>query len=223
MITLIIMTDGRGEYLSESINSLDNLRGDFTQLVIHDDSGDQAFTDWLRRTYGGDQFTICSTPGRSGFAGAYTSAWSWLRKNCENDWIFFTEDDFVYTRPVELDKMITVMENNPKLVQLALRRQPWNDVEAWFGGIVESRANTYTDKTDGTNHWLEHRNFFTTNPSLIRTQLIHDRDWIDEPESEGKFGWRLYSETDSVAGFWGSRESGEWCFHIGKNRIGTGY
>jgi len=222
MITLMIMTDGRGKYLEESIKSLHKLKPAFVQAVIHDDSGDPKYADWLKEQYG-YRFSIYSTGQRSGFAGAYNSAWRWLRENNTNDWIFFTEDDFVYTRHVELSDMIRVMTENPQIVQMALRRQPWNDVERAAGGIVESRPETYTEKTDGENQWLEHRNFFTTNPSLIRATLIDTHDWPNESNSEGKFGISLFSGTDLVSGYWGARCSGEWCEHIGQERAGTGY
>ncbi len=218
----MIMTDGRGKYLEESIRSLPKLKPAFTHAVIHDDSGDPEYADWLKEQYG-YRFTIYSTGQRSGFAGAYNSAWRWLRENNTNDWIFFTEDDFVYTRPVMLNSMISVMRNNPNLAQMALRRQPWNDIERAAGGIVEALPEAYTDKTDGTNNWLEHRMFFTTNPSLIRDTLIHARDWPKEDHSEGIFGTKLFRDTEMNCAYWGARDSGEWCYHIGNERAGNGY
>lgn len=220
-ITLVIMTDGRKQYLTRTIDSLYQLHTFFSQKIIHDDSGDPEFSAWLRRTF--LEFEIYSTGQKSGFAGAYNSAWNYLRNNCINDWIFFTEDDFVFTRPVNIYTMIEVMENNPHIAQMALRRQPWNDQERAAGGIVEQYPNDYTDRTDGKFNWLEHRRFFTTNPSLLRMSLIDERDWPNVPNSEGMFSIDLFSGTNLVSAFWGARDSGEWVEHIGVNRTGTGY
>lgn len=79
----------------------------------------------------------------------------------------------------------------------------------------------YEDRTDGTHHWLEHRLFFTTNPSLYRRSLA-DRRWPDAPDSERKFTDQLRADGRSFA-FWGARHDGTWVTHIGDQRVGTGY
>lgn len=215
------MTDGRKQYLTRTIDSLYQLHTYFNQKIIHDDSGDPEFGAWLRRTF--LEFEVYSTGQKSGFAGAYNSAWNYLRNNGVNDWIFFTEDDFVFTRPVNVYTMIEVMENNPHIVQMALRRQPWNDEERAAGGIVEQYPNDYVDTTDGKFNWLEHRRFFTTNPSLLRISLIDEREWPVVPNSEGLFSIDLFKDKNTVSAFWGSRDSGEWVNHIGVERTGIGY
>ena len=54
-----------------------------------------------------------------------------------------------------------------KFLAQALRRQPWNDTEKAAGGVVEANPKAYTDRVEGRIHWLEHRQFWTTNVSLL--------------------------------------------------------
>jgi hypothetical protein len=221
VITLLVMTDGRGDCLRRSIDTFHRLKGPISVRVIHDDSGDPGYSKWLWAEYG-DTWTVHSTVQRSGFAGAYHSAWSWLLEHDRNDWIFSTEDDFLIRRDVDLTSMVRVLESHPKLAQLALRRQAWNPMEIAAGGIVEQHPDDYTDVRSPDGEWLEHRRFWTTNPSLFNRRMLH-RGWPDGPHSEGHFGISLFTDTDDVCGFWGSRDSGTWVEHIGRERIGTGY
>ena len=70
--------------------------------------------------------------------------------------------------------------------------------------------------------WLEHRRFFTTNPSLYRRSLCWT-GWPDTDHSEGAFTTQLLEDPELRFAYWGSRNSGEWCEHIGHERAGTGY
>lgn len=220
MISLVVMTDGRADCLTESVASLDQLHGPITRRIIHDDSGDSDYRDWLTATF--PQFDLVATSRRSGFSGAYAHAWRHLAELPE-PFVFSTEDDFVFTRPVDLVGMMDVLDENPCLAQLALRRQPWNAEERAAGGIVEQHPGDYREMFDqGHRHWLEHRRFFTTNPSLFRRSLC-ERGWPDMPQSEGMFSHALFTNPEVRCGFWGSRDSGEWVRHIGHQRVGVGY
>ena len=220
-VTLIVMTDGRRDCIAQAAASWRMLRGDITQRIIHDDSGDPGYADWLTGTF--DDFDVFSTGTRSGFAGAYRSAWQLLRTGATNPWIFSTEDDFVFTRRVDLARMIDVMNRRP-LAQMALRRQPWNDAEIAAGGIVEQHPADYTDWRHEDAAWLEHRRFFTTNPHLVSRRFIDGHEWPDGAQSEGRFGVDLFAaEPETRCGFWGARGDGPWVQHVGTDRVGTGY
>lgn len=220
-ITLVVMTDGRLDCLARSLTTVNRLHGDITRRVLHDDTGDEELRDRLRDTY--PQWDVIATPGRSGFAGAYRSMWTWVRDHDDNPFVFTTEDDFRFTRDVDLAAMATTLTTHRHLTQLALRRQPWNPTETAAGGIVEANPDAYTDCGDFTGQWLEHRQFHTTNPSLMRRDLFTGHEWLDGANSEGRFGLALFADPDAHAGFWGSRESGEWVDHIGETRVGYGY
>ena len=79
--------------------------------------------------------------------------------------MFHQEQDFTFNEPVELNRMAQVLDRNPHLMQMAMRRQPWNPIEEAAGGIVESDPDAYLEVSDGLSTWLEHRKFFTTNRS----------------------------------------------------------
>ena len=222
MITLIVMTDGRRDCLARTIDSLHRLHGPISAAVIHADGGDPDFIDHLHTTYPG--WRIIDTGKRSGFAGAYRSAWAWLRQHCTTDWVFSTEDDFVLTTDVDLDELTAIMDTDARLAQLALLRQPWNHTEKAAGGIIAAHPYDFFQVSHGTRHWVTHRRFFTTNPHLVRTEFIRSHDWPDGEQSEGRFGVELFAaDPRTVCGFYGHRTDPPRVEHIGIQRVGTGY
>ncbi|MEX5637404.1 hypothetical protein [Parafrankia sp. FMc2] len=227
------MTDGREELLARTVRSVvwdGNLSGPIHRWFLHDDSGDEILRARLANRWPRlNQLNDGDSP-RRGFDGAITHAWSWLAQVDDIDFVFHLEDDFLLNRPVDLRAMAEVLTARPYLAQLALRRQPWNDAERAAGGIVEQHPGDYAQMTDGQHTWLEHRRFFTTNPSLYRRELCA-AGWPAGAESEGRFGLGLLRDglpwgvpgPDIRFGFWGSRQSGEWVEHIGVQRAGVGY
>lgn len=222
-VALLVMTDGRVDCIDQAIPSaLEHLQGPITRRTIHDDSGDPDYRAWLRRRFGALGFEVIYHPaGRQGFGGAYRNAWRFLTQ-CHELYVFSTEDDFTFNRPVDLGAVADVLDRFPHLVQLALRRQPWNDQERAAGGIVEQHPHDYTEHYWNGHRWLEHRRFLTTNPSMFRRALCA-RGWPDVEHSEGVFTHQLIEDPEVRFGFWGSRDSGEAVTHIGVERVGTGY
>lgn len=221
MITLAVFTDGRDHIYDTIPSALEHLKGPIGRKVIYDDSGDAVNQIRLMEAF--PDFEVFQHPhGRQGFGGAIRFMWRLLAQGT-NPYVFHLEDDFLFNRDIDLDAMCKVLASNAHLAQLALRRQPWNAEEREAGGIVELRPADYTERSGafGINRWLEHRNFFTTNPSLYRRSLCCC-GWPDDPYSEGKFGARLREDGYSFA-FWGARDSGEWVEHVGRERVGTGY
>jgi hypothetical protein len=137
--------------------------------------------------------------------------------------VWWHEDDFILTRDVDVSAMAGTLDAERDLVQLALRRQPWNDAERAAGGIVEQHPDQFYEVWDRGRVWLEHRRFFTTNPHLIRAEWLTETQWPEGPESEGRYSLSLFAGGRLRCGFWGARDSGEWCEHIGHERVGTGY
>lgn len=228
-IALLVMTDGRDDYLMPTLKAFDeNVTGDFTARIIHDDTGNADHARWLAETF--PDYMVVGTPERSGFGGAIRSAWGLLPALAPDaQYILHWEDDFVAKRPVDVNAMAGVLASHPYLAHIALRRQPWNEEEKTAGGIIELVPEGYNDKCEDGQEWLEHRMFWTTNPSLYRSSLINV-GWPEGPNSEGHFGPKLRAEgTPEVHGhdfqfaFWGARDSGEWVEHIGTVRAGTGY
>lgn len=222
MIALVVLTNGRDDYLERTLDSARRrLAGLITKRILLDDTGDDEHTNLLRRRY--PQFTVLGG-GPRGFGGACAVLWSYVQKLTTEPYVFWLEDDFTFNDVVYLDALADVLETNPRLSQLALRRQAWNAKERAAGGVVELDPSSYEDRVSGQRryHWLEHRNFWTTNPSLIPRRTLDAFDWPAVPESEGAFT-RLVRDAGQTFGYWGTRASGTWVTHIGNVRNGTGY
>ena len=219
-VALLVMTDGRKDCLRKTIQSASaNLRGPITGRYINDDSGDPEYHEWLKAAF--LEFTILGGGPRRGFGGAINHAWGMLGRISEADFVFHLEDDFTFNRPIYLDDLRWTLVRNGTLAQMALRRQPWNDVERTAGGVVEVSPNEYTEIADPRGAWLQHKMFFTTNPSLYRMSLTQQA-WPVTDHSEGRFTSDLLKQGFTF-GYWGARDSGEWVTHIGAERVGTGY
>lgn len=222
-IALAVITDGRKDCIAQTIPSaLRHLQGPITYKVIYDDTGDEQHRQWLRETFP-DFELIWHPDGRQGFGGAIRTMWAHLATRPE-EFIFATEDDFRFYRYVDLEVIMKVLRGSPRLTQMALRRQPWNPAEFAAGGVVEQRPESYFDHYMHPGHmWLEHRLFWTTNPSLFRRSLI-DEGWPEGEQSEGRFCAKLMkAHPNWLFGYWGGRDEGEWVQHIGQQRVGTGY
>lgn len=220
MICLLVITDGRRGCIAETVPSArERLDGPITRWFIYDDSGDDENRRWLQAEF--PDFEVHQHPiGRQGYGGAIRAAWSMLA-DTDEPFIFHLEDDFTFNRHVDLTAMAQLLDQEPHLAQVALRRQPWNRKEQAAGGVVEQHPDGYDDHHDGSLAWLEHGRFFTTNPCLYRRELMLE-GWPHGEQSEGRFGIGLREKGYRFA-FWGSRDSGEWVRHIGRERAGTGY
>lgn len=146
MIALLVMTDGRDTIYQTIPTAEAFLDGPISERWIHDDSGDPANTEKLRRIF--PEWTVVSTAGRSGFGGAIRSAWHTLREQSSADFVFHLEDDFTFHRLVPLDQLALLLLRHPELAQVALRRQPWNAEELAAGGIVELHPDDFVDEHD---------------------------------------------------------------------------
>jgi len=158
---LVVITDGR-PYLAETIASLEKyLHGHFAIRIIVDDSGDPAYGDMLHDTYS-PEYVVLSHGTRHGLAQAVRTAW-FAAVAAGANYIWHAEDDMVYTQHVYISEMQEVLQENPTLAQLSLKRGAVNDYEAAAGGFMETHINDFTDQ-DG---YVSHRTLFTFNPCLI--------------------------------------------------------
>lgn len=220
---LLVITDGRMDYLRETVASAADMLPESAigRRWMFDDTGDERHRRQLAREF--PQFIHLGRQHRQGFGGAISAAWSDLLACSTAGYVFHLEQDFTFNRPVDLTAMMLTLADEGHLVQLALRRQPWNLDERAAGGIVEQRPHEYTDCRGAWGSWLEHRLFFTTNPSLYRRSLMGE-GWPTGEYSEGRFGIGLLERhPDWRFAYWGARDSGEAVRHIGHQRIGTGY
>lgn len=221
MIALLVITDGRTDCITRTVPSaLANLTGPITERWMYDDSGDPDHRAWLAQKF--PTFQIIWHPdGRQGFGGAIRTAWGHLRAFSSADYIFHLEDDFTFNREVQLEDVVEILDEEPRLAQVALRRQAWNPTERAAGGVIETNPDAYSEKAGHFVSFLEHSLFFTTNPSLYRRELL-DFDWPTGPASEGRFS-ALLREAGRTFAYLGERTDPPWVHHIGDQRTGTGY
>lgn len=222
-VTLLVMTDGRGECLESTIGSaFTHLEGDIVRRVIHDDSAVPAYHEWLHDMFPRFEIIKPEGPGKAGFGGAIINAWKHLR-NEDPGWIVHLEDDFVFNRIIDLDEIIQVMLNRQDLVQMVIKRQPWNYDEVAAGGFIQLHPEAYHQANRGNAWWIEHEQYFSTNPCLYHNSLMWET-WPDGSNSEGLFSRKLLDRYPAaVFGFWGKIEDAPWCEHIGLQRNGIGY
>jgi GT2 family glycosyltransferase len=220
-VVAVMTTHGRRECIEKAIGSLnENLKGlTLQRRVISDDSGDPEYHAWLRLHFPDWELT---GPPRApvGFAGNVAHAWDTALGSGQR-FVFWAEDDFTYNRPVDLSAMADVLDANPHLAQMALRRQAWFPAEIKAGGIIEQDPDAYVDCCDGPHEWLEHRKFWTTNPSLIPRSTFVEHPWPTRSHSEALFA-RKALIGDTRSGWWGSRVDDPWIEHFGE-RTGKGY
>ena len=205
-VCLLLISDGREEYLECALGSLELCLPRFDATVHIDDSDH-----------------------RLGFDGAIQEGWSQaLDTGCDH--CFHMEQDFSFNRPVPLDELVALVEDYPHLCEVTLRRQAVG-AEVPHGGFMQMAPQWYEERSDERRSWVETTRNFSTNPSLYRTELC-GIGWPDAPDSEGHFGfmvreaglpWGVAGE-DVRFGFWGSMENGaEWVHHLGEERAGVRY
>lgn len=228
MIAVLVITDGRGEYLRRSVESLEqHFTGRISEKVMFDDSGSAEHRGTLAALY--PQWVHVNAGPRQGFGGAIIAAWDHLRRYSAAEYVAHCEADFVYGSTVDLDAMAFLLDSEPHLAQVALLRQPWNAEEIAAGGIIEQHPGDYHDTEKHGIRWVEHRRFFTTNPCLYRRSLL-SVGWPNVDNSEGIFTHRLLSDgTPETSGdrvrfaFWGTKQDPPAVEHIGVSRAGVGY
>lgn len=194
-VCLLLISDGRDEYLERTIASAQEMLPTFDQLVTIDDSAHEL-----------------------GFAGAIQAGW----REVATDYVLHLEQDFTFNAPVPVGRMVRLLERHPHLAQVALKRQPWNAAERGAGGIVELHPDDFVERYDDGAVWTEHRRFFTTNPSVYPSRLC-ELGWPQTHESEGIFTHRLLENPDLRFAFWGGKFDAPLVTHIGETRAGVGY
>lgn len=249
MIALACFTDGRWDVLERTLASADEmLYGPITSrhLFIDGDHGHElASVPVIARLLADPRWHVVPWGERRGFGGTIAGAWKLLTSSAldaaEARFVYHLEDDFLHNEPPDLAAMMAVLDAHPNLVQLSLKRQPWNDIEIAAGDFVRVAPDDYTENhldavramaldvergarggiTDYV--WTEQRRFFTTNPSLYRRELCAVGWPGDLEHSEGRFSHRLMEDPDVRFGIWGRKFDPPRVHHIGEHRVGNGY
>lgn len=163
--------------------------------------------------FNGDQMIFDDRDHRHGLAGNARRAWEWAL-DTGSDYLLHLEEDFLFHEPVSLRSMQLVLDVNPHLAQVVLKRQPWNDQEAAAGGIVEMNPDAYTERHWGALTWAEHDIIFSLNPCLIPRRVL-ELGWPDGNEAE-------FTQTCLANGyrfaFYGGKFDPPRVLHVGAQR-----
>lgn len=220
-IGVMMLTDGRRSCFERTYRSFrENWTGPEPVGVVVDDSASGEYHKFLLNTVGNFD-VLPSTRRKRGFHGAIQAGWDWLLSEHDVDYIFHLEDDFIFNESIQCDAMIEVLGVGDRLAQVALKRQPVNELEFAAGGLVEMWPDLYKEVRHGDLVWTEHDLFFTTNPSVYTAHLA-TLGWPQVSGSEAKFSNRLRDDGYKFA-YWGGKFDPPKVTHIGDVRVGTGY
>jgi hypothetical protein len=225
--TIMVITDGRGDCLAQTVASLRATWPEeivpYRKLMVCD-SLNKGFRRELIAAY--PDFEILTAGRKLGFHGAIQLGWNNIG---HSTYIFHLEDDFdlspIGTLPIQAmgDVLFAsaLDDSLPTLAQVALKRQAWSPEEKDAGGIVEMWPDLYTDMEIDGHDVTVHSNFFTTNPSLYHRNVV-ERTWPQVAGSEKSFTAELLHDGFSFA-YWGKKLDDPRVEHIGQSRVGTGY
>ncbi len=153
-----------------------------------------------------------------GMAGAVQQAWAWALSTGA-DFLLHVEEDFLLHREVPLEDLVTVMDNNPQLAQIVLKRQPWSAEEHAAGGIPQLYPDRYEDRETHGIKWLETNWLFSLNPCLIPRRVL-ELGWPSGGlgvGNESGFTQRCIDAGFSF-GMYGTRDDDPMCVHVGAMR-----
>lgn len=229
-VPLIVPTNGRPECISRTIRSAQQHLSGVAGMVIVDDSGDATYGQWLADEFIGGPWDgkVMHLPEPHGYWRAMQYVWGLARHwaaTYDTSAFFFLEDDFTFNEPVDVEELAGVLDTHPYLTQIALLRQPWFANEHAHGGLIgalQAQGQVFTECTDGTHWWIEHRACFTGNPCLI-PRATFARDWPEGDWSESRFGRVLFADGRARGAYWGRLTDPPRVEHIGHHRVGTGY
>jgi hypothetical protein len=204
------------------------MSGSIVQKVVYSDWPEEVRPE-LEAIAGQHGFYVAGD-GHHGHTVMRQRLWRYLARHAAGELVFGTEDDFVFERPVDLDDLATVLRSDPHLVQVALLRdRSYADERADPTTVLGWPAPAFTRVGSNGTARLEHRLFWTNNPSLFRRSLT-DRRWPATredprtgrgPGSEVVFGQQLVADPRVRFAFWG--DGSEWVRHVGRVRAGEGY
>jgi hypothetical protein len=224
--TLLVLTDGRGEYLQRAIKRANIYLPEPARRVMVNDNPSERWTNWLEVAYDRD-FEIHNLKPKLGFSGAMQKAWEILAE--EDTWVFHLEEDFLLEplglgETYPLDEMAALMEARPHLKQVLFKRPPWNQREIKAGGWMEIIPEAYVEKEQDGHYYVEQRQWFSLNPCLYHSSLCKEFKWPPAPASEVHFSKLLFSsDPEAACAVWGKKSDPPICEHIGLSKSGFGY
>lgn len=182
-LALLVIGDGRVEYLTETLASARANLPAFDHYFMVDDSADTAHARHLDARY--PEFTITHHTTKQGLAGAVQTGWQMVLDS-DADYVFHLEEDWTFTRPVDIPAMQRIL-GLEYLAEITLKRgiEPGNAHEVIAGGFMEADPTPYTELHDSElGIWIEHQHLFSLNPSLIPRRTL-ELGWPSGPLGTG--------------------------------------
>lgn len=218
-VALVVITDGRGEYLEQTVASFrERCDYPFATTVLVDDSADDEY-DAHARSLVQPTVTVFHDR-RCGGASAVQSAWRALQRESARldglDYVFHLEDDWTFPGPVPVQGMIDVLEADPWLANIVLRRQPAPMEPS--GGYIGANPALFDQRASTGEHvelYLEHKQGFWLNPCVYPYRVTFT-EWPDNGH-EHHYSARLLSMGYRFA-VYGTHADPPRCWHIGVQR-----
>lgn len=224
MLSMTVLTDGRKEYLEQTLPTWIEAYGDLIQhKMIIDDSGNTGYRHWLIETF--PEFIVVAVgKDRCGYAEAMRKVFEMV-VYMGQPYNLHIEDDFKLHLAPNLERVCAVLDNYPNVSQMSFMRQPWYPNEIQYGGVVEALeaqgTRVFTQKVSNGSPWVRHNAFWTANPNVFPQWVAH-REWPDAPWCEMQFSKNLKRDR-KLSGIWGNRDNWVCVEHIGEVRSGTDY
>lgn len=215
-VAFILRTDGRREYIEQTIASVEkHVRAPyFSHGIIIDDSADSDYAAWLEATF--PNFDCVHHPERLGLGGCYKSSLDMFLYTSD-EWLFQIEDDTPVIGDVILTPLADVLNANESLSQLMFARPPFNQAEINAGGVFQQNPHAFTERTNGTDKWIEHSLHFGFQPALIPRRVVeyvvqHADNFLElgvtDPLKAAGYNF----------GYWGGLTDPPLCDHVGRVR-----
>lgn len=198
--TLLVTSHGRWDYLEQTLRTAQaNIGSEFFDRKVITLDG------CPRPKRLPDEWATVHLNPRQGLASAVGAGWAVMRPG---SWVFHLEEDFLVDVDADtLRAMAEVLRRTPRVANMVLVRQPWNEQEKAAGGVLES----FVGDLDPHDWWVEHRRLFSLNPCVYRAELC-ESGW--SKGNEAGMTERLVGEGRSF-GYWGAVGDAPLCTHIG--------
>lgn len=169
MIALVVVTDGRREFIPQAIASIyENVQGiNGPRVMVNDAAEDPQYGYDIVDKFGPD-FRYFHHPVRRGLAFGIRQGWSAAIENPAVRYIWHHEDDYVVPDPIDLNELAQALNSAPTLAELTLKRDPYSSEEAAAGDYMKVGSHHYEDaKTPNGFEYVRHDQIFFSQPSLI--------------------------------------------------------
>ena len=231
-IPVVVLSHRKTEFLETTIKSIRARVGNIGPIVVVDDSGCRTHYQWLGSHFNGS-YSIVSYGENAGYLEAMKTVFTValeLTETTGSDYVLLWEEDFVVRKSFDAHSLAAIMDLNPGLANLNLQRQAVYRVER-TRGYLESHVLRGYDLTrecsDGAL-WVSRMRPFTTNPGLIRKDIL-EIEWPTREESDQVSGgaepaMSLRLEADKWYFGWYGKWNQPSVHHVGRQqKTGTGY